>query len=461
MIPVVLSGGSGTRLWPISRAKLPKQFCTIFEQSLHAMTLTRLCKLGEPWVITSQALRDLTIRNLNELSLNPQNLILEPFAKNTAPAIALLTALLLNKGRGEEVVGIFPADHVIENEEVFNASIHFAKEKAVQGKVVTLGISPDSPATGYGYIQSSLEHTDEQGTLRTHSVIKFHEKPSKDRAEQFLQSGGYYWNAGIFVFQVRIMADLFKSLQPEMWALVNSIRDDFSNIVEIYNKVENISIDYAIMEKLFQNHLACIPCDIGWNDVGSWDAIADVLGGTQTPQKIEVRSNNNFVQALEGKTYAFVDVDDLVVVDSGDALLISKRGRTQGVKDVVDLLKLKNPGVLKDHLYEDRPWGRYEVLRDADNFKSKVIQVNPSQQLSYQSHKKREEHWIVTKGQGEVVLNDETFQVQAGSYIKIPLGAKHRIRNSGTSIIEFVEVQMGSYFGEDDIVRYQDDYSRI
>lgn len=460
MIPVVLSGGSGTRLWPVSRTKLPKQFCSIFEQSLHSMTLTRLAKLGTPWVITSQTLRDLTIKNLNDLGMNSKNLILEPMAKNTAPAIALLTYSLLQQGHNEDVVGIFPADHIIESEEGFVAAVHLAKDEALKGKVVTLGIKPDHPATGYGYIQTDAKVLSQQGKLTSYSVLKFHEKPSFEKASAFINEGSFFWNAGIFVFKVSVMADLLKTHQPQMWSEVSNLKTDLANIDAIYSKVDNISIDYAIMEKLTSENLACIPCDIGWNDVGSWDAIADILGGTGVENKIEVRAKNNFIQSSIDKTYAFVEVDDLVVVDTADALLISKKGATQGVKDAVDILKLKKPKVLKEHTFEERPWGRFEILKDTEAFKSKVIKVNPEQQISYQSHSKREEHWLITQGEGEVVLNDAIIPVKQGSYVKIPLGAKHRIRNPGKTAVEFVEVQMGTYFGEDDIVRYQDDYSR-
>lgn len=460
MIPVILSGGSGTRLWPVSRTKLPKQFCTIFEQSLHTMTLNRLGKLGTPWVITSKSLRDLTVKNMRDLSMDPSNILLEPVAKNTAPAIALLTFHLMQKGLQDEVTGIFPADHIIENEDAFLAAVHLAKADALKGKVVTLGITPDHPATGYGYIQTSKTKGATQGDLASYSVLKFHEKPSIEKASAFLKEGGFFWNAGIFVFKVSTMATLLEQHQPELWKAVSSLKTDLSNIDAIYSKVDNISIDYAIMEKLSADNLSCVPCDMGWNDVGSWDAIADILGGVSTDNKVEVHSKNNFVQSTVDKTYAFVGVEDLIVVDTTDALLIAKKGATQAVKEAVDVLKLKKPTLLTDHTFEERPWGRFEILRDTECFKSKVIQVNPAQQISYQSHAKREEHWLITKGKGEVVLNDEIIPVSPGTYVKIPLGAKHRIRNSGNNTIEFVEVQMGTYFGEDDIVRYEDDYLR-
>jgi mannose-1-phosphate guanylyltransferase/mannose-1-phosphate guanylyltransferase/mannose-6-phosphate isomerase len=293
--------------------------------------------------------------------------------------------------------------------------------------------------------------------------VKFHEKPSLGTAKQFLAQGSFYWNAGIFVFPVYLMIELFKRYQPQIWAGVSSLKSDLSNLKEVYDRLPSISIDYAIMEKLSGQELLCVPCDPGWSDVGSWDAVADVYekNGREKLQSIEVDSKNNFVLPHEKKQYAFVGVDDLIVVDTQDALLISKRGHSQQVKTVVDRLKAEKSKMVDEHTFEERPWGRFDVMKDFSHFKSKVIEVNPGSQISYQSHAKREEHWIITKGEGVVVLNEVEIPVQRGSYVKIPLGAKHRIKNQGAAALEFVEVQLGSYFGEDDIVRYQDDYKRV
>lgn len=460
MIPVVLSGGSGTRLWPISRTKLPKQFCRIFNDSLHSMTLQRLSQLSQPWVVTGASLKDLTEKQVRDLKMNPSNIIYEPMAKNTAPAIAFLCHILFNKGFSEEIVGIFPADHLIEKEEVFLSAVNLAQEEAKKGKVVTLGIQPDHPATGFGYIQTAKSFNSKHGDLKSFGVEKFHEKPSLETAQSFLNEGNFYWNAGIFVFKVSTMIELFKKFQPDLWNQISSIHIDLSNVQEIYSQVANISIDYAIMENLKSENLSCIPCDMGWNDVGSWDAISELLNGG-IEQKFQVQGEGNFVHSnVSEKTYAFADVSDLIVIDTADALLVTRKGSTQAVKDVVDMLKLKKPKVVAEHTFEERPWGKFEVLKDTEAFKSKVIHVNSKQQISYQSHSKREEHWLITQGKGEVILNDQTISVSPGTYIKIPLGAKHRIRNTGDKIIEFVEVQMGTYFGEDDIIRYQDDYNR-
>lgn len=459
MIPVILSGGSGTRLWPVSRTQLPKQFCQLFSQSLHSMTLSRLARLSPPWVVTSSSLGALTVTNLNELQLNSQQVILEPASKNTAPAIALLCKLMSLRDQEDTVVGIFPADHLIEKEDKFFTALDLAKDEALRGKVVTFGIEPQSPATGYGYIQTQPEKLNQRGKFSSHQVMRFHEKPDLKTAQEFLKAGSHFWNAGIFIFKISTMIKAFTQHQPSLWNAFEPLKKDLSNLKEIYQTVPNISIDYAILEKLSDQELVCVPADIGWSDVGSWDAIAEILG-SDSSDKVESDGTGNFVHGFQDRTYAFAGVDDLIVIDTQDALLITKKGESQKVKDVVELLKLKRPEILKEHKFEKRPWGRFQVLKDTEAFKSKVIHVNPHQQISYQSHSKREEHWVITQGKGEVILNDRVIPVTPGTYVKIPIGAKHRIRNTNDETIEFIEVQMGSYFGEDDIVRYQDDYNR-
>jgi mannose-1-phosphate guanylyltransferase/mannose-1-phosphate guanylyltransferase/mannose-6-phosphate isomerase len=413
-----------------------------------------------PWVITNKSLRDLTVKNMNQLNTDSKNIILEPEAKNTAPAIALLCHVLNQKNLQDQIVGIFPADHTIGNEPGFKKAIHTAIATAEHQKIVTLGIKPDHPATGYGYIQVDKPVMSFSTSDTAYSVKRFHEKPSLNTANQFLNEGKYLWNAGIFVFQVRFMIDCLEKHQPSLWSAIKSVKPDLSNLTEVYSSLESISIDYAIMEKLSDSELSCVPCDIDWNDVGSWDAIAALSAGKEDKKTIEVRSKNNFIHSALDKTYAFVDANDLLVIDTKDALLIAKKDMSQGVKDVVEILKNRDPRLALEHSFEERPWGKFEVLKDTPVFKSKIIQVDPHQQISYQSHSKREEHWLITQGQGHVILDEKIIPVQPGTYVKIPLGAKHRIKNTGDIPIEFVEVQMGSYFGEDDIIRYQDDYAR-
>ncbi len=459
MIPVILSGGSGSRLWPVSRTNLPKQFCDIFGQSLQTMTIARLSKLAPPWIITNENLKNLTLLSMRENSVPQENALFEPLRKNTAPAIALLCKVMGFHGHSDDVVGVFPADHLIQKESEFYKVLTLAQKHAELGKIVTLGIQPSSPVTSYGYIQTRSASLPKDGVHAAHEVVSFREKPDAKTAESFLQQGSFYWNAGIFVFKVSSMARAFEKYQPAMWQIFSSLKNDLSNLSELFGRVENISIDHAIMEMLEPNELICIPCDIGWNDVGSWDAIAETIGYT-SDNKVEIQASGNFIHGLPKKTYALVGVEDLIVVDTQDAILISRKGQTQNVKDIVKNLELKKSPLLDHHQFENRPWGRFEVLRDTDAFKSKIILVQPKQQISYQSHKHREEHWVITRGKGEVVLNDEVIAVEPGIYIKIPAGAKHRIRNPNDTPIEFVEVQLGTYFGEDDIVRYQDDYDR-
>ena len=453
MIPVILSGGSGTRLWPISRTKLPKQFCEIFEKSLMDLTLERVKSMETPWILTGIALSPLTEQLRRDHSIPADQIIYEPMAKNTAPAIALLTKILANQGLSEKIVCVLPADHLIENIPAFLNSLHQAQELASSSQVVTLGIQAQSPNTGYGYIQKDPNST---------QVLKFHEKPDLKTAQKFISSGNFYWNAGIFIFKVSTMLRQFEKLQPTMWAKIQTLKSDLSNITDVYKQIESISFDYAILEKMSSSELACIPCDCSWNDVGSWESVAESLKSIVSPQLCyEENSVDNFIFLVPRKHYALLGVQNLMVLDTPDALLISQKGEGQKVKNVVEHFKKLGSKITDEHLKEDRPWGDFEIIREESDYKSKVVRVHPGGQLSYQSHDQREEHWVVTRGQGEVVLNDKIISVQRGTYIHIPTKAKHRIRNTGKMTLEFVEVQLGNYLGEDDIHRYQDDYKRM
>ncbi|MBX2987353.1 MAG: mannose-1-phosphate guanylyltransferase/mannose-6-phosphate isomerase [Bdellovibrionaceae bacterium] len=466
MIPVVMSGGSGTRLWPVSRAHLPKQFCDLLGEPLQSLTLKRVAPFGAPWIITSSALRTLTEINAKSTGLAMGRVLYEPTARNTAAAIGLLCRCLQLQGLGHEVAGVFPSDHLVRREKEFRAAVDFAGSLAEEGKVVTLGIKPDRPETGFGYIQTSGEATRSSGHFQAKPVQAFHEKPSLEKARSFLQQGSFSWNAGIFIFRADVMARLLETYEPAVWQPLSELREDLSNLEEVYARVKSISIDYAVMEKIGGGgELVCVPADIGWSDVGSWDAVAEEnrLRGVESRGAVVkgVDSRGVFVEAPAGKTVALIGVEDLNVVDTGDALLIARKGESQRVREIVDPLTKAGDAIVKDHAFEDRPWGRFEILRDTDHFKSKVITVHAKQQISYQSHARREEHWTITRGVGEVVLNDQVIPVRAGSHVHIPLGAKHRIRNTSDQPLEFVEVQLGDYFGEDDIVRYQDDYKRV
>lgn len=450
-IPTILSGGSGTRLWPVSRTKFPKQFCELFEESLFQKTIARLQKLGSPWVVTNESMKVLTETVMRTQNVPLNQALYEPQARNTAPAIALICKVLEMQNRTSDVVGIFASDHLIQKEENFITAVKLGIECAKKGQVATLGIKPTFPSTGYGYIEVSSEKF--LGDARP--TLGFREKPNQDTAEQFIASGNYFWNAGMFIFEVATMIKHLKSLMPDTWSAIHELKADLSNLKEVYARCPAQSIDFGVMEKLKEQ--VCIPADLGWSDVGSWDEMATY---GESAQKYEVDGKENFFYSKQNRMAGFVDVSDLIVVDTADALLITRKGSSQKVKHIVDQMNAAKDARTTDHVFEYRPWGKFEILRDTDAFKSKVIHVNPGQQLSYQSHKKRAEHWVIIKGHPEVVLNDVTHKLNPGENIYIPLGAKHRIRNPGTEIVEFVEVQVGSYFGEDDITRYQDDYKR-
>lgn len=462
MIPVVLSGGSGTRLWPVSRASFPKQFNALLGESLLSRTLKRVAPLGPPWVISSAEGRVLTRRVMDELGLPRERAVFEPVGHNTAPAVALACHLFLLRGWGEEVMGAFASDHLIADEEGFRRAARLAARCARDGHVVTLGIRPTHPATGYGYIElTDRECARDPGPpgaapLAARFAAGFREKPDAATAARFVESGRFLWNASMFVFRVDAMAALFERLMPELWAEVRRAAPDLANLADVYARLPSQSLDYGIMEKLSEH--VSIPCDVGWSDVGSWDEVARVRDSATAV--FERLAAGNFVYPLRDKVYGLVGVEGLIVVDTEDALLIARRGASEEVKELVETMKSAGRREAVEHSFELRPWGDFEVLRDTERFKSKLIRVHPGQQLSYQSHRHRSEHWVIVAGHPEVVLDDAVHRLAPGDHIAIPQGARHRIRNPGGEPVEFVEVQLGSYFGEDDIVRYEDDYQR-
>lgn len=467
MIPVILSGGSGSRLWPVSRQSHPKQFNEFLDESLFAKTLKRLLPLGSPWTVTTEELRVLTERCLKEHNVSLEQAVYEPMGKNTATAIAVLCRVFELRGLNDKVVGIFPADHLISDEEAFRVAVREGERMAELGHVVTLGIQPTGPATGYGYIETSgsvpgansASANGAAATTRSSSklAIGFREKPNEATAREFLARGGFYWNAGMFIFKVATMIDLLKTHAPDIWQEVSALQTDLSQLPEIYKRVRSISIDYAVMERLASH--VCIPCSFGWSDLGSWDAMTEVVP-SRPNAKVEVGGGSNFVFPYGNKSYAFVGVSDLIMVDTPDACLIARKGETERVKEVVDQLKSMANVHATQHPFETRPWGRFKILHDTSEFKTKTIYVDPGAQISYQSHNKRSEYWIVVSGNGEVTLDGEIVPVFAGKHVHIPQGVKHRIRNTGEKPLEFVEVQLGTYFGEDDIIRYEDVYNR-
>ncbi len=464
MTPVILSGGSGTRLWPVSRASYPKQFCDFFDGSFLGNTIGRLKTLGDVHILTTKSMEALTHRAVKRDGLKGENVLLEPMGKNTAPAIALLCHVLAQRGKSQEVVGVFPSDHLISDEKVFQKAVATAVEVASQGYVVTLGVQPHNPSTGYGYIEVTGETVGGAKDMPAVKVKGFREKPNLATAQTYVDSGKHFWNAGMFVFRVQDMIGHFQKFQPQIWAKISAIKPDLSNLDYNYALVDGISIDYAIMEKLEKQ--ACVPCDMGWSDVGSWDEMArlsDESVTLHTKSRAEVFNSdapNNYVFSVHNKVIGLIDVTDLIVVDTPDALLVVRKGSSQKVKDLVDDLRKAGQPEATDHPFETRPWGRFEVLADEPSYKAKKITVDAGAQLSYQMHHQRNEHWVVIAGSGQVILNEKPIDLKAGESIHVPAGAKHRIRNTGAEPLIFVEVQTGTYFGEDDIIRYKDDYNR-
>ncbi len=465
MISLILSGGVGSRLWPLSREKFPKQFAPILSQTLFTKTVLRLSRLGEVQVCTSETLKGLTESEIRNQKLNVSQIYFEPMGKNTAPAVALACRVLEELGQADQILGMFPADHFIEREDTFFKAIDLAQKCAELGQVVTIGVKPHYPATGFGYIECLRESFKEDSQLKAFKVRGFKEKPDFKTAEQYLKEGNFFWNSGIFVFKVSTMIAAFQEHLPKMWAEMQKLKIDSQknllNLKEVYSKIESQSLDYGIMEHI--SNQVNIPCDMGWSDLGSWDDIAEISKTQKSKSKAEIlslQSENCFAYSLNAKKICFSGVKNLLVVDTEDALLITEKNKSQEVKALYDELKKEKSLLVSDHNFEYRPWGYYRNLYEEPHFKSKVITVDPLQQLSYQSHKQRSEIWVIVEGEGEVVLNDETLKVEVGKVIHIPLGSKHRIRNSSQKPLKFVEVQLGEYFGEDDITRYQDDYQR-
>ena len=460
MIPVVLSGGSGTRLWPVSRASWPKPFCDLFDEPLYLKTLKRLLPLGSPWTVTVRALQARTREACGQVGLPEAQVIYEPFGRNTAPAIALVCRLFTLWGRGSDVVGIFPADHLVHDDEGLRRAVELGAECAAKGEVVTLGMTPTRPAVMFGYIETA-DAASVREAPRVLTAKRFVEKPDEATARRLLAAGNCLWNAGIFLFRVDTMVGHFQSLLPDLWRGIATIDTSCSNLAAIYEQIEPLSFDYGILERL--DSLLCIPCDVGWSDVGSWEEVSALPnGGDPGAHVFTADADNNYVHPQNSKVYGLAGVDDLIIVDTDDALLVTRKGQSHRVREIVEAVRQQGlPAAAQhDHRFDVRPWGRYEVLAAPQHFKAKVITVAPHSRLSYQSHEHREEHWIVVRGAGQVILNDVTRDIKTGDYIFVAQGCRHRMINSYDSDLQFVEIQLGSYFGEDDITRYQDDYQR-
>jgi len=462
MTNIILCGGSGTRLWPISRTLMPKQFVKLSleenkkEKSLFQHTVERNSKVCSSQLIVSNAEQYfLALDQLEELEKKENTYLLEPVGRNTAPAIAL-ACLALDK---EEIVLVTPSDHLINNEVEYQEVIQKAKELASEDNLVTFGIKPTFAETGFGYIEAvDLDSVD---------VKAFHEKPDFDTATKYLEAGNYYWNSGMFMFKAGVFLDELKKYSPEIYntslqAYKNASNDELIRIKhEDMLNIPEDSIDYAVMEK--SNKVKVVPSDINWSDVGSFDALyeelpKDVDGNTKNANHISIDSKNNLIYGVERKI-ATVDIEDIIVVDTGDALLISKKGSSQKVKKVVAEVR-KNSELHNIHLTGHRPWGIYTVLEDSPGYKIKRIEVKPGKRLSLQKHYHRNEHWIVVSGTATVTIGENVKELRSNESTYIKMGEVHRLENKGKIPVVLIEAQVGEYTGEDDIVRIDDDFKR-
>jgi len=464
--PVILSGGSGTRLWPLSRAALPKQLLALNgARTMIQDTVLRAAvpDADAPILLCSEGHRFLVAEQMQAIGVAPRKIVLEPFGRNTAPAAAI-AALLVAAENSQGIVLLLASDHVVTDEEAFRAAVARAAVAAGDGRIVTFGIAPDAPETGYGYIQRGAPVAP-----GVDAVLRFTEKPDRDTAQAYLASGDYLWNSGMFVFRADVLLDELRRYEPDLVegceaALAAGVRDlDFLRLDRAaFEKVRNVSIDYAVMEKT--GKAAVVPCSIGWSDVGAWSSLwalrtRDANGNVIQGDVLIHDTRDSFVRNEKGLT-ALVGVSDLVVVVTDDAVLIADKHRAQDVKAIVDQMKLAERPELNEHKVVYRPWGSYQGIDAGDGYQVKQIVVKPGGRLSLQSHTKRAEHRVVVQDTAQVTCKDKVFLLLENQSTFIPLGAKHRLENPGTKPLRLIEVQSGSYLGEDDIVRYDDAYGR-
>ena len=474
IIPVILSGGSGTRLWPLSRELYPKQLLALAgDQTLLQQTVARLDGLpdtGLPIVVCNEEHRFLVAEQLRSLAVDPAAIILEPVGRNTAPATAVAAFYALKEDKNAQML-VLPADHLIKNVHIFQEAVLSASKQAEKKKLVTFGIVPDRPETGYGYIKQGkkLTRKGDTSTYDAFSVDHFVEKPNLRTAEKYLKSGKYFWNSGMFLFRADQFLKELELFAPEMLACckkacASTTQDlDFQRLDrESFTACPSDSIDYAVFEKT--ENAVVVPVDPGWNDIGSWSALWDMgnqdkNGNVIKGDVLSEDTKNSYLYA-GNRLVATVGVKDHVVVETADAVLVAHKDRVQDVKKIV--LRLKKEGRQEVNLHRRvfRPWGSYEGISVGDRYQVKRITVNPKAILSLQMHHHRAEHWIVVKGTAMITRGDETFIVSENESTYIPLGVKHRLENPGVIPLELIEVQSGSYLDEDDIVRFSDNYGR-
>ena len=472
IIPIILSGGAGSRLWPVSRRMHPKPFMEVAGKPLLAHALERAALIAdEALIVTNQDHYFLTESLLKARPKAPKiSYLLEPQGRNTAPAIALAVRHIQKSHGDDAVCLVLAADHLISDDAAFEKAVAQAAEQAQEGNLIVFGIRPTGPETGYGYLEVG-ETGDGPKPLKS-----FIEKPDRETAEQYLAEGRYYWNSGMFSFTAGVMAKNMTAHAGDVWAaseVAFAAAQEEAGVTRfeeaIFIAQPDISIDYAVMEHA--DKIAMVPAGFGWSDVGSWDAVAgaheaDANGNSAlgTDKAHFVETQNTHIESTNHteKVIAAIGVDNLVIIDTPDALLVADRAKSQDVKLVVEALKASADAELTElPAVVHRPWGTYATLKQEDGYQVKRITVAPGQKLSLQYHHKRAEHWVVTQGKAIVQVGNEEFETGPGQYRYIPLGEKHRLTNIGETELVLIEVQVGSYLGEDDIVRIEDVYGRI
>lgn len=458
MINLILCGGNGTRLWPISRSLMPKQFARLFDgTSLFQHTVktnARVCDLQ--YVVSNAEQYFLAKDQLEEVNSKNPRFMLEPVGRNTAPAIALACMSL----KADDVVLVSPSDHVIRKVDAYEECLRKAEELAKKGSLVTFGITPTGPETGYGYIEADGEN-----------VKRFVEKPDLETAKKYVESGRFFWNSGIFCFKVSTFLDELNRHSPDIYAAAklafgSSKKEDKDSLIrvgmEAMMAIPSNSIDYAVMEK--SDKVKVVPSDIGWSDLGAFDSLAnefehDADGNNKNPKHLGIGTKDSLVMGGQ-RQICTIDLDKMLIVDTPDALLVAPLSSSQKVKAVVDELKARGSELPRVPQTVNRPWGSYSVLESADNYKMKRIVVKPGERLSLQKHLHRSEHWVVVSGTATCTVGDKVFYVRPNESTYIPVGKEHRLQNEGRLPLVIVEVQVGEYTGEDDIIRVQDDYKR-
>lgn len=472
LIPVILSGGAGTRLWPVSRRAHPKPFMELIDgQTLAEKTLLRAKAVAAnaPVItVTSRDYyfytRDLYAR-LQDGASN-ERFLLEPMGRNTAPAIALAALCVKDNIADDAVLLVMPADHLVTDMRNFKAAVSEARQLADEGYLVTFGIHPTQAETGYGYIRQG----DALSMSGGYQVAEFVEKPDEATAIKYVESGEYHWNSGIFCFQANTLLDSLSRFAPDVyaaavrvWEATDKSQSPIEFPADLFSECPSISIDYAVLERA--DNTAVVVSDFGWSDIGTWKAISELYASDEAGNRIRgkavmVGSTNCFVQA-EHRMVAAVGVNNLVIVDTGDAVLVADRDHVQDVKQVVAELSALKHEAVEFHKTVHRPWGSFTILEDADDCKVKRLTVKPGQVLSLQLHHRRAEHWTVVQGTAKVRLGDEEFLLKANESTFIPTETLHRLENPGDQDVHLIEVQTGDYFGEDDIERLEDIYGRV